>query len=244
MALLESQQKRTTRLFEDAYRSLATAVPNVDPDWPEMRRQEYVAWYAGGSVAAQFAVTNCGPLKEAWGRGDERGSSQLTFIFTMPIILRFYGYTPDLEITRRTNLFGYALNGLFNIQNELPFSPEKTFYEYLELAKQFEFDEHATPKPGGIVLHYWIEMDYLLSTALTTLGKSTPFSMDNVKLPVASPGHFSMEGGVAGGLGYDLMTYYTMFQAVGNGFSISMKALRAMRGQATQQEAGRAEEDR
>jgi hypothetical protein len=240
LALLESQQKRNTRLFDGAFRALASSVPYGESDWPEMRRQEYVSWYAGGSSAAESAVTNCQPLKDAWRRGDEDQSSRLTLLFTMPIILRFYGYDSNMGLVDRMNLLVYSLTGLLKIQTDLPKSPKQMLDEYLELAKQFEFDEHAIPKPGGIVLHYWLEMDYLLSTALTALGKSSTFSMAGVKLPVPNLYEFALQGGELGSLdGNDLKSYFAMFDGVGNGFTTSMEVLRTLRSQEESEVKGR-----
>jgi hypothetical protein len=174
---------------------------------------------------------NCAPLKEAWGRGDERGSSRLTLLFTMPIVLRFYGYDSNMGLVDRMNLLVFSLTGLLKIQSDLPNAPKRMLDEYSELAKQFEFDEHAVPKPGGIVLHYWLEMEYLLSAALTALGKSSPFSIDGVKLPVPSMFEFTQQGGVLGEFFKDPYAYWVMFDAVGTGFTTSMKVLRELRSQ-------------
>ncbi len=230
---LESQQERTTRLFESAFKALASEIPYGEPDWPEIRRQEYASWYVGGSSAAEFAVTNCEPLREAWGKGDERRSSLLTLLFTMPIVLRFY------RLADRMNLLAYSLTGLLKIQSDLPHSPEQLRHEYLELAKQFEFDEHRIPKPDGMVLRYHLEMAYLFAQSLGVLGRPSVFSLGNVCIPVASLGEFYVQGGVATPVLTDLSTYFAILDAVGNGFTRSMEALRTMRSQVENEVKGR-----
>lgn len=223
MRLLESQEKRTTRLFDNAFKALASGVPQGESAWPELRRHEFISWYAGGASAAESAVRKCEPLGNAWGRGDEQSAAHLAVVFTMPMILRFYGYSDALRTVEWRYLFAYSLNNLFELNPGLPLSTEPTGSEYLELAKQFEFDEHAKR------LHYWIEMDYLLSAALALLRRPSEFSMDGVKLPVPDAIEFWRRGGVRGSLGSDLRAYYAMFAAVGRGFTTSMRVLRALR---------------
>lgn len=227
MPLFESQQHRDTRLFKHAYETLA--VRAHESEWSEMRKDEYIAWFAGGSSAAEFAVTNCEPLRRVWTRGDERKSTHLTVLFTMPVILRFYSYLPasrELGVVERMNLFTDVLTGLLSIERDLPFSPQQTLDEYLELAKQFEFEMAALER--GSTPYFFIEMDYLLSRALIVLGQPTPFSLGAVVFPVPDRGEFLNQGGELTGIPDDLTTSTMMFDGVHLGVAVASKAFAAI----------------
>lgn len=227
MPLFGSQQGRNKRLFDRLFFAFTTAARQTDWDGHQREnRDAMVAVYAGGSSAANRAVETCEPLKRAWGNGEERQGAVLTTIFTMPMILRFCRWsrvTSAMNLAARSEWIRHRLWVALQMcdYDDLPVSREATLKEYMEVVKQFEFEEDAAE--GGQRCDHWIEMDYLLSRACLALGLQTRFSLGQAALPVPSLYEFSRQGGVPGMSGNDIEIHAAMFDSVHIGASVSAK---------------------
>ena len=226
MPLFGSQRDRNKRLFDSVYVAFAQATSQMD--WQREQKDAQISWYVGATTAANLAVNDCDALTKAWGKGDQRRSAFLTTVFTMPTIVRFYRWsagTRELGLVRRLDFIEPALRNILHAYRDLPFPPDETLQEYLDIAKQFEFEQDAweedRKKGGRRGMWHWIEMDYLLSKALLALGEESSFSLGEVKLPVASMREFIQRGGVPGVDLNDIGSYMAMFEAVHRGAAVA-----------------------
>jgi len=219
MAPVESQLDRNRELFGLAFRVFTDTVvkQGLQGPWEII----HLSWFSGGSAAAAYAVEHCDTLRNAWGRGDEGGAVRLTIPFSMPMVVRFCRWNPTMgspDIETRLRNVAAGLTNVVHIFTDSPL-PEGTVDEYVEIAKQFEFEEDAIL--SGKVPHYFIEMDYILSCALIVLGRKSKFSLGDARLPVPSLYEFSRQGGVLGQDPNDFSSHAAMFEAVHFGVGVA-----------------------
>ncbi len=223
MPLFGSQRKRNERLFTDAFGLLEGSISQLD--WDAPHKDLYVAWFSGGSLAANHAVDESSVLKSRWGKGDKRLALHLTQVFTMPMVPRFFRWNPSskpVEPARRYDLIQTSLENILQISPDYPLPPEETVGQYLRVVRQFDFEDE-TPGAAGNLAHS-LEMDYILSRALVVLGYPTNYSMASVKLPVDSLMEFMHQGGVPTEF-QDPMTYTAVFDAVHLGAAVVAQTL-------------------
>ena len=90
MPLCESQESRNDRLRARAVGVLSERLFTHATD--EMARTLVEAWVAGGSAVASTCIEAPGPLKSAWGKGDQTTLVELMLEFTFPMMCRWFRY--------------------------------------------------------------------------------------------------------------------------------------------------------
>lgn len=221
MPLFESRAKRNLRLFNDAFAFFAERVDTQS--WDPEHQAMHIAWLAGGSQAAKYVVDQCDQVSRHWGKGSDELARKLTQVFSLPVIPRFVRWEPgmsddDQELRRR--LIGNGISDTLKMSAEPPLPTEITKTEYSKLQDQYEFELAAFE--NGEAPFFFIEMDYLLSRALTIVGQPTKFSLGAVVFPVPDVMEFLLQGGEMATS--DLTTSAIMFDAVHLGLAVASTA--------------------
>ena len=189
MPLLESQESRNKRLFDEVYFALGERLKAMEAD--SERQAVYGSWLVGAMFTAQGVLGRKGefkPLKEAWGKGDFKKAVALIEVFTVPMVSRWFRIgNENLSAEKRLES---CYIGVSNVLAFLGHHSEHRVKELMNMVIQYNYDEDQGREIRGLV-----EMNYLFSLSLKACGYPSKSEISGVTFPVDSMADFHQQGG-------------------------------------------------